>query len=89
MIILTHHTQLLGDKYGDNIDILYYTGKRADLWDLFAKKICMKKIDWSKVKAEGVSLIIVGHVCYHKDVNNDYQSGFNYTTVTNKVVCKS
>ena len=49
----------------------------------------MKKIDQSKVKAKGVSLIIVGHVCYHKDANNDYIPGFNYSTVTNNVVSKS
>ena len=55
----------------------------------FAKTLCMKKIDWSKVKTEGFSLIIVGHVCYHKDINNNYRSGFNYTAVSNKIVCKS
>ena len=88
IIILTNHTHILANNYGDNINIFDYTGKRGGLRDIFAKTLCMKNIDQSKVKAEGVSLIIAVHVHYHKDINNDYRSGLNYTTVTNKVACK-
>ena len=71
IIILTHHTKLLANKYRDNIDIFYYTGKREELRDIFAKTLCMKNIDWSKVKAGGVSLFIAVHVCCCKDINNN------------------
>ena len=45
IIILTHHTQLLANKYGDYIKIFDYTGKRGELRDIFARTLCMKKID--------------------------------------------